>query len=309
MAVKQGKGKMQTNKLIWLSGWPLAVVILFAAATLGETLPDATDEKPFYKDRKRGWYWYEQELAAGRALEKKALTAKPVMSRFSRQELWDMDAETLKAYADTITQTAVGRPSEENVLQYLLVQDVIRRKSLAFASVVGMMGQKYPQFGSEDVYPTTLPGQKALTQMRFQEVDALIRRVQDQFALIFFTQPGCSFCNAQNGILAFFEERYQWPVRQVDITQAPQFAARFGVEITPSVIIVNKHSRDHMPVSAGVVSLAEFKMRIFRAVRLMKKVTLPEQWANYDFELGTGGDPLAPMRSSDAEARDPQGGN
>ena len=299
---------MWAKELIRCVGWLLLVTVFASATVMAQNLLGALGEKRFYEDRKRGWYWYEPEPELETQSEAEPPAEKPPLRKLSYQELWNLHPDEFKTYAEAVTKVAVGVPSEDNVLQYLLVQDVTRRKALAFASVVGMVGQKYPKFGTENVYPTTLPGQKALTTRRYQEVDRLIRGLGDEFALIMFTQPGCGFCDAQSGILNFFEENYQWPVRRVDITQDPLFAARFGVEQTPAVIIVNRHSKNYMPVSSGVVSLGEFKKRIFRAVRLMKQTIRPEQWGNYDFELNTGGDPLAPLRVISTEVQDGHGG-
>lgn len=289
---------MWVNKMIQCMGWLTAALVFAFTAATAQELPNASDHENFYEDRKRGWYWYEPEPAQETEIlpEPAPLEEKVSLNQLTYQELWDLHPDQFKAYAEEITKIAVGTPSEDNVLQYLLVQDVTRRKALAFASVVGMVGQKYPRFGTEGVYPTTLPGQKALTTLRYREVDQLIRGLGGEFALIMFTQPGCGFCDAQNGVLNFFEDNYNWPVRRVDIAADPLFAARFGVEQTPSVILVNKFSKDYMPISSGVVSLSEFKKRIFRAVRLMKQTTRPEQWGNYDFELKTPGDPLEPLR-------------
>ena len=78
----------------------------------------------------------------------------------------------------------------------------------------------------------------------------------------------------------------------VNIKENPAAGARFGVEQTPTIILVNKDTKDYMRISSGVISLSKLKLRLYRSIRMMKNEILPEQWGTYDFEKGKGGDPL-----------------
>jgi len=107
-----------------------------------------------------------------------------------------------------------------------------------------------------------------------------------------FTQEGCGFCDAQKSILNFFTASYDWTVRIVDIDRHPNLSSRFGIEQTPSIIVVHKHSEDYLPISVGVISLRELTARIYRSIKFLRGEMSPEQWFMYDFEKDSGGDPL-----------------
>ena len=183
-------------------------------------------------------------------------------------------------------------PTEENIKHFLKVMDVTRRKSAAFTAAVNYVAQKNALYTREDTHPITAPGLKVMKDIRYHEIDSLIRNSRKEFALIMFTQPGCGFCNAQIDILSFFEETFGWPLRMVNIKENPAAGARFGVEQTPSIILVHKETKDYLRISSGVISLSKLKLRLYRSIRMMKNEILPEQWGTYDFEKGTGGDPL-----------------
>ena len=259
---------------------------------------DPKNDKIFYDGRQRGWYWYE---AGKEGKETKTSTSseysatKPpskAPSKYSYNEMWVMYPDDFKAYSSKVTKRAVQFPTEENITHYLEVMDVTRRKSAAFTAAVNYVAQKNALYTREDTHPITAPGLKVMKDIRYHEVDSLIRNSRKEFALIMFTQPGCGFCNAQTDILSFFEETFGWPLRMVNIKENPAAGARFGVEQTPSIILVHKETKDYLRISSGVISLSKLKLRLYRSIRMMKNEILPEQWGTYDFEKGTGGDPL-----------------
>ena len=100
------------------------------------------------------------------------------------------------------------------------------------------------------------------------------------------------FCDVQKSILKFFTTTHSWQVRFIDINRQPGLSARFGVEQTPSIILVQKKSQDYMPISVGVISLRELNARIYRSIKFLRGQMTPEQWFIYEFEKNAGSDPL-----------------
>lgn len=223
--------------------------------------------------------------------------------QYTYDQLFNMHPDKFQAYTLEITKWAVTTRDEKDVLQYILVQDVARRRSAAFASVVGLVGQKNAKYSNDDVYPVTAPGRLAITQNQLNEIDTTIESAKDEFALIMFSQQGCSFCTAQSSILKFFENNYRWQVRELDIQQYPELAIEYGVEQTPTLIIVHGESGETLPISTGVASAEEIRSSVYRAVRLMRGEIKPEQWNTYDFEKGSGNDPLKFMQDGKTKER------
>ncbi len=270
-----------------LSGIRISIMLVLMVLAVSSAYAD----KEYYQDKKRGWYWYEVRPKK----EEEAESMKPkdtAIPKYSYDQLWNMHPDEFQEYSNQITKFAVQFPTEKNVTTYLKVQDVARRKSVAFAAVVDFIGQQNPQYSTEDVYPTTTPGRVALTNLQSREYDEVISKAKSEFGLIMFGQSGCDFCDAQESILTFFENQYGWPVRLVDITTYPNLAAQFGIEQTPSIILVSKESQEYLPVSSGVISMSNLKKRLYRSIRYMQGKISPEQWALYEFEKESGHDPL-----------------
>ena len=62
------------------------------------------------------------------------------------------------------------------------------------------------------------------------------------------------------------------------------------MEITPTLILIQKGNQDYLPVSAGVISADEIEDKAYRAVRLLKGDISPEEYSLYEFQKGGGFD-------------------
>ncbi|MFZ0449019.1 MAG: conjugal transfer protein TraF, partial [Desulfatiglandaceae bacterium] len=217
------------------------------------------ESRPFYQDRKQGWYWYQREPAKPKKPKPGVPPRKrlPDLSDYTMRQLWNMYPDDFQALLNRFMKKAVQRPTEKNVLQYLTMQDIARRKSLAYASVTSYVEQRHPELSTKTVYPVTAPGQAAVVAMRTAEQENTIESGHEQFALIMFTREGCDFCEAQKSILAYFVNKYGWPIRMIDIEKNPNMAGRFNVTMTPTIILVDKDSGKYMPISVGVISMSE----------------------------------------------------
>jgi len=252
------------------------------------------DSPPFYQGRKQGWYWYQKEPVKAKKQKPELHPRRklPKLSDYTMEQLWNMYPDDFQALLKIFMKKAVQRPSEKNVLEYLTIQDIARRKSLAYASVTSYVEQKHPELSNKTVYPVTAPGRAALASMRAREQDETILSGQKRFALIMFTREGCDFCQAQKSILAYFVNKYAWPVRMIDIQKRPNMAARFNVTMTPTIILVDKNSGKYMPISVGVISMSELSLKLYRTIRYLEGEITPQQWFMHDFERGKNNDTL-----------------
>jgi conjugal transfer pilus assembly protein TraF len=242
-------------------------------------------------EKKQGWYWYQKDP------EKRKLTERtkrnlPRLEDFTHQELWEMYPDDFQDLLNTFMKKAVQKPDEKTVMDYLIMQDIARRKSLAFASVMSYVDQKNQELGTQSVFPITAPGQSAVFAMRVREQEETIASGRNQFGLIMFTREACDFCDSQKSILEFFINKYGWPVRILDINDYPNVAAKFNVTMTPTIIMVDKDSGKSMPISVGVISMSDLAQKLYRSIRFMRGEITPQQWFMHDFEKGKSNDPL-----------------
>jgi len=252
------------------------------------------EQKKFYDDTKRGWFWYEDPVVEKKDEEQRPeQTQAPSLRSYTIEKLWGMHPDEFQSLLKEIQKKAVQNPTEENVLEYLTIQDVARRKAAAYANVVAYVIQKHPELDLAQAYPTATPGVNARVRQQRHEIASVITSAKNDHALIYFMQQGCPYCVEQSRILAYFTDKYDWQVKAIDIHARPGLAARFGIEITPSLLLIKKGHAEYWPVSVGVVSLTELEERLYRAIRLLRGEVSPQEYSTYEFQEGGPFDPTA----------------
>jgi len=277
------------------------IVFLFMASIPCAGEPPFTEEngKAYYMDAKRGWWWYEKIPLEKKDREEKAEDGKkrsPRLSDYTMEELWNMYPDDFQAVLMAFQKKAVQVPSENNVREYYVVQDIARRKSLAFANVSAAVMQKYPDLSVAADYPITAPGRNAEVSQRTDEIESRIRSAREEFALIYFSSAGCPYCAEEGSILSLFVEKYGWEIREIDIEREAAVSSVFGIETTPTLLLIYRGRADHITVSAGVASLAEIEEKLYRGIRLLKNEITPEEYSLYEFQRGGAFDVRAPLR-------------
>jgi len=284
--------------LVWLYLVLCLQFSIMKAEADGFTDPGDTANR-FYQNTREGWFWYEdppqvieeQQVKPGKSQPPRTI---PNLDNYSIDELWNMYPDDFQSLLNSVQKNAVQYPTENNILQYLAIQDVARRKALAYTHATMYVTQKYSNlFSVNQVYPTAEPGITARVTMQQNEIDQTISRAMDDHALLFFTRAGCGFCEKQAQILAYFREKYGWQIKTVDISQNTSAAARFNITITPTLLLIEKGQEEYMTVTTGVIALTELERKLYRAIRYLRGATKNDNFLMYDFQKGSALDPTS----------------
>jgi conjugal transfer pilus assembly protein TraF len=267
---------------------------MLTTAAFAEEVP-GQEPVPYYKDAKRGWFWYEEQKAPEKPKQEPEQKHRiPSMKDYTAEQLMDMHPDDFQALLMDFQKKAVWRPTPENVEEYYYIQDIARRKALAFTNVAEYVMQKDPELSLSKDYPTVIPGQNALVRSRQNEVSERIMRAKGDFGLLFFYSPSCEYCEEQEKIMRFFESQYGWEIKRIDFTRERGLGERFGVTIVPTILLVYRNGAEAIPVSAGVISMSEMEDKIYRGVRLLAGEITPQEYSIYDFQKGGAFDVTAP---------------
>lgn len=151
----------------------------------------------YYNSRPaRGWWFYEYNSPAEKKKEgedKKPEQAKrrvPSLKDYTMEQLWDMHPDDFQPLLLDFQKKAVMSPTEENVREYYTIQDIARRKALAFTNVAQYVTQKYSDLNLNKDYPTIIPGRSAFIRQQMAEIENTIKEAKDEFALLYFFSPG-----------------------------------------------------------------------------------------------------------------------
>lgn len=266
------------------SRWRVSAAGLIACALL---FPAPARARVYGEESRKGWWWYEDPPQNEQKSEEKD---PPGLPAHSHEQLANMDTDQLREYAEQVLKEAVRNPSEANVRHFYIVQDVIRRKALAFTNASELVWQRYPELSVAKDDPLAAPGREAVTRQRLAEQERTLAEAREDFALLYFRSDRCPFCHEQEAILQHFMDRYGWQVKPIDIDRQPQVASRFGVPTTPALLLVQRGSPDYIPVTAGVASASEITAKIFRGIRLLRGEITPDNFNLYEFQQGGGFD-------------------
>lgn len=278
----------------------LCLVFCFQMTVTSATADNVTGSEDtgntFYQNSKHGWFWYE-DPPIEQATKLKPLKPPrnvPSLETSSIDELWNMHPDDFQELLNGLQKKAVQYPTEENILQYRVIQDVARRKALAYTNASMYVTQKYGDlFNVSQVYPTAGPGITARIQMQQDEIAQIISRAVGDHALLFFVSPGCGFCEKQAQILAYFVEKYGWQIKMVDISRQINAATRFNITITPTLLLIKRGQEKYMTVTTGVIALTELERKLYRAIRYLRGNTQGDNFLMYDFQKGTAFDPTS----------------
>ena len=93
-----------------------------------------------------------------------------------------------------------------------------------------------------------------------------------------FSTPQCPYCSPQRNILKLVADKTGLEVTEVDITRNPDAQARFDVQVTPAIILIERNSERWMPISVGVESASKIQTNTYRAIRYLRGEISPEQF-------------------------------
>ena len=276
-----------------------SIFIFFQPITLIAAEINKDGESP----AKRGYWWYEKKLelkeekeVATQESEKRRL---PSLDDYTLKILWDMHPDDFQPLLNDFQKKAVHNPTVEIVKEYLVIQDIARRRARAFTNVAATVVQQYPALSMEKDYPTVVPGQVAFQKQKNKEIQAKIQSAKNDFALLYFYSPACEYCLEQTQILKFFRQQYDMDIRGINIQESANVAPEFRVYGVPTLLLIRKGSKETFPISSGVVSLDTLEDRIYRGIRLMNKEITPMEYSMYDFQRGGGFDPASILKKTE----------
>lgn len=260
---------------------------------------------PYYHaPGKEGWWWYHDPAKLEKKEEEKEKTVtktpeaktpdepfKPLKD-YTYEELLYMHPDEFSKLYEYYLKKAVQKPTEESVYEFYNLADVARKKALLFSHLAGYIWQKYPELSTERDVPIVGPGITGKKDLIKVELQNYARKNATEYGYIVFTQPGCQYCDIQLRILKFAESD-GIPVKVVDISKNPVAQAKFGISVTPTIIVVDRKTGQYMPISSGVISLDEIYTRTARAIRIMNGES-PELYGIYEFQKGSSLDPTVP---------------
>ena len=234
-------------------------------------------------DEKNGFWWYETAPPEEERIEQESRQLRPLPSI---KALTELHPRELSAELEARKVYAVWKQTPEAVLDYYIVQDVVRRHALAFTALTKYVLLMHPELNARSAYPISGAGRQIQTILRAETIRNSLSRARGDFALIMFSQADCAYCASQRNALKYFADLHHWVIETIDVAERPAMRTRFNISTTPMTILIERGSERWMPIAVGLESVPAIEDSTYRAVRLLKGEISPKQYFTTEYQDG-----------------------
>lgn len=243
---------------------------------------------------KRGPYWYEDLLPEAEVQEEQAATDKPnytMPNVPSVNELMTWHPRDIAALFTEVHEFHVMAPTLETGAAVQQIKAVMNMKSRAAAAVEQLAILENPELSGVAENAVNPSARSVQRKEKDEAIDSRLIRERDKYAFVILTQEGCGACELQRNIMANFQDLFGWEIKEVDITKHPYAGARFGVNVTPTTLLISRETKDWQTIAIGAETLPALKTNSFQAIRLMEGEINPSQWLTAPNQAGSLYDP------------------
>lgn len=227
------------------------------------------------QNQRTGYWWYAPPPKPEPAKDPDELV-KPAIPPMAELATWTPPKirkliEQQRDYAATVLTV-------DAVADFWRLQDFARRKARAFAGVTQIAMLQHPELNSKSANPMVGDARSELSAEKDAIRRAYLRNKASEFALVMFSRSTCGYCRVQWPIIQRFQEEMGWQVTLMDIDRRPDLGQRFGVEITPTTMLIRRGSQQRMIVASGIEAYPNLAQMAYQAVRLLSGDIRPEQF-------------------------------
>jgi len=226
----------------------------------------------------QGYWWYQappkpapdEPASEPEYLAKPAIPPMAELARLPPARIRNL-IEAQRDYAATVLTL-------EAVADFWKLEDFARRKARAFAGVTQIAMLAHPELNSKSANPMVGDARDRMMAQKDALRRQYLRAHGSEFALVMFSRTSCAYCLVQWPILQRFQEETGWQVSRMDLDQRSDLAARFGVEVTPTTMVIRRNSAQRMVIANGVEAYPNLIQTAYNAVRLLSGDIRPEQF-------------------------------
>ena len=269
------------------AGIAMSALGLFFLANTAAAVPPTTKtavdrdetrvDDSYWRDRERGWFWYDDPLPERNEGPKPKPKAVPTISAPTApkrpSEL--VEFEALQKRVEDLRNIAIINPSEQNIRNYLNIQNFVIEKASTFADVAQRVIWATPEL---DPTVTGRPvNAKALEVFDREQAGArtnTVAQLSQTHALFFFFRSDCPYCHQFAPLLKDFEAKFGLKIVPISVDGGglPEFrsprvdngiARTLDVRQVPALFLAEPRGGKITPIGYGVLSESELLERIF----------------------------------------------
>lgn len=225
----------------------------------------------------RGYWWYApppkapaEGQPAEDAVEKPTIPPMTELVKWSPPRIAKLIVAQRDYAATVLTVDAVA--------DFWRLEDFARRKARAFAGVTQIAMLAHPELNAKAANPMIGEARDAMSAEKDGVRRQYLRAHASEFALVMFARTSCGYCRVQWPIVQRFQDEMGWQVTMMDLDRRPDLGQRYGVEVTPTTMVIRRNSAQRMVIAAGVETYPNIAQMAYQAVKLLTGDIRPEQW-------------------------------
>lgn len=233
--------------------------------------------------------------------EKLRVRKAKTIKAFSYEELWNMHPDNLQALIDKIMKKAnTGTPEPSVVKEFYVLVDLVKKRATSFTAVSYYVGLNSPEL-DEPWYGGTPMESDVYYKTRLSEVRKELNSQSGEYAILFFTEPNCPYCDKQQVLLdslnrkLTLENQFQLNIRKA--RGKTPIAKAMNIQQVPALVLISKNNKDKfIPISRGLLKSDQIEHNIYAGIRLMKGEITPDEFFMYAFEKDSATDAKATIK-------------
>ncbi|WP_068090272.1 conjugal transfer protein TraF [Novosphingobium rosa] len=225
---------------------------------------------------KQGYWWYQAPPKLPEKADEPNSLEKPTIPPMAELATWTPPKirkliEEQRDYAATVLTV-------DAVADFWKLEDFARRKARAFAGVTQIAMLLHPELNSKSANPMVGDARDQLLAQKDAVRRQYLRAHAGEFALVMFGRSTCAYCQVEWPIVQRFQDEMGWQVTLMDLDRRPEMGHRFGVEVTPTTMVIRRNSQQRMVIANGVEAYPNLIQTAYQAVRLLSGDIRPEQF-------------------------------
>jgi conjugal transfer pilus assembly protein TraF len=235
-------------------------------------LPEITFAASFYhqncQNQNLGWNFYCDKEQQQTKEQNQELTQQ------NQAELANKEIERLRKEHDSLLNTAIIFPSEENVKKYLAFNLTNLNRSSFFAETAQREIWQNPDLNYNLKRPVNSIGKRTWIDEQNQKQKQTVLSLNSRYGIFFFYRSDCPYCHAYSPVLKDFANRYHLKIKAVSldggllkewqdsIIDSGQ-AAKLGISAVPATVLFDKQNQNIIPIGFGALSQEELLQQIY----------------------------------------------
>jgi conjugal transfer pilus assembly protein TraF len=256
-----------------LRDFRLHKLIIFIFTTCSLILASNPVLASFYKqtceEQGLGWHFYcdRQKAEIDKEDNKKILSQ-------SQAETANKTVEDLKKQHDTLLNTAIIFPTEENIKKYLAFNLENLNRSSFFAESAQRAIWQTPDLNYNLKRPVNSVGKRTWIDEQSKKKKDTALSLNLRYGVFFFYRGDCPYCHAYSPVLRSFADTYDIEIKGVSLDgkilkEFPNSiidsgqASKLGINAVPATILFDKQTQEVIPVGYGALSQEELLQQIY----------------------------------------------